>query len=70
MKLPGFVRQQRSGEEKLASLRAAIHRLATAHRALAAEAQGRSADNLTDKLAELASAGANLGNFYQSLPAK
>jgi hypothetical protein len=70
MKLPGFVRQQRTGEARLESLRAAVNRLATAHRALAAEAQGRNAESLADKLAELASAGVNLGNFYQSLPAK
>jgi len=68
MKLPEIVRQQRAADQKLAELRSAIARLAFTHHALAADAQGKTMESLTDKLKELEVAGESLGKFYSSLP--
>lgn len=69
MKLPEIARQQREANEKLASLREAIDKLAQTHHALAAEVRQDNHETLKEKLAELADAGNNLGKFYSSLPA-
>lgn len=70
MKLPEIVREQRAADQQLASLRAAIVRLALTHHALAADAQGDNPESLTAKLGELEAAGNDLGKFYSSLSAK
>lgn len=69
MKLPEIARQQREANDKLASLRDAIDKLAVTHHALAAEAQHNNPQTFKEKLAELADVGNNLGKFYSSLPA-
>jgi len=69
MKLPEIARQQREANEKLASLREAINKLARTHHALAIEVQRDNPETLKEKLAELADVGNNLGKFYSSLPA-
>jgi len=68
MKLPEIARQQREANEKLASLREAINKLAQTHQALAAEAQQDTPETLKEKLSGLADVGNNLGKFYSSLP--
>jgi len=69
MKLPEIARQQREANEKLASLREAIDKLARTHHALALEVQQDNPETLKQKLAELADVGSNLGKFYSSLSA-
>ena len=70
MTLPRIVRQQRASDQELAELRASLVRLALAHHALAAEAQGNNPESLKGKLADLEAAGDNLGKFYSSLPSQ
>ena len=70
MLLPEMVRRRRNADQQLIRLRAAIARLASTHAALAAEAQHSTPESLKGKLADLTAAGASLGTFYSSLPAK
>lgn len=69
MKLPEIVRQQRTADQKLATLHDAIERLAKTHSELSAEAQGKNPESLKDKLQELSSAAGELGTYYSSLSA-
>ncbi len=69
MKLPDIARKQRAAEEKLSDLHQSIQKLAVAHHALAADAQGKTPEALSDKLADLAAAAKDLGKYYSSLSA-
>lgn len=70
MNLPEIVRRQRNADQQLATLRAAIVKLALTHHALAADLQGNNPQSLKSKLDDLAAAGGSLGTFYSFLPAK
>lgn len=70
MKLPELARRQRTADEKLTALQAAILKLALTHHAFAAAAQGNNPESLKDKIGDLAAAGESLGKFYSSLPAQ
>jgi hypothetical protein len=69
MKLPEIVRRQRTTDQRLADLRAAILNLALTHHALAADAQGNNPESLIGKLEDLAAVGDSLGKFTSSAPA-
>jgi hypothetical protein len=69
-KLPSYRRNEQSTDAMLASLQNAIIQLALTHHALAAAAQGNNPETLKARIADLESAGTNLGNYYQSLPTK
>ena len=60
--------QQKSNDQLLAKLQASLTTLAAAHQALAAAAQSKDPQPLSDKLAALVAAGQDLAAFYQSLP--
>lgn len=60
--------QQRANDELLAKLQNTLRSLALTHQALAAAAQGNSAESIQSKIADLAAAGHDLGTFYKSLP--
>ncbi len=64
MKLPELARQQQAADEKLNALQAALLKLSLTHHALAAAAQGNNPESLKDKLSDLQTAGASLGNFF------
>jgi hypothetical protein len=68
MKLPGIVRQERQADERLTALRSSIVRFYLTHHALAGQVQGNNPKTLKGKLADLQTAGSNLGTFYSSLP--
>ncbi len=68
--LPAMARQQQASDLQLSQLSAAIVRLELTHHALAAEAQGNNPESLKQRLAELETAGEDLGKFYSSLPTK
>jgi hypothetical protein len=63
MKLPELARQQSAADERLASLQAAILKLALTHHALAAAAQGNNPESLLQKLGDLETAGESLSKF-------
>jgi hypothetical protein len=68
MKLPQLARQQRTADDQLTNLQAAIVKLALTHHALAAAAQGNNPESLTQKIGDLETAGESLGKFYSTLP--
>jgi hypothetical protein len=67
-KLPAIARQQQASDQQLTLLSAAIYRLELTHHALAAEAQNNNPESLKQKLADIETAGEELGKFYSSLP--
>ena len=69
-KLIAIATQQKANDELLQKLQDAIAKLAEAHRALVVATQGANSEALSQKIAELAAAGQELGNFYRSLPSE
>ncbi len=69
-KLIVIANQQKSNDEMLAELQAALQTLALTHQALAAAAQGNNPETLQQKIADLAAAGADLKNYYKTLSAE
>lgn len=64
------LKNEQSTDAMLADLHSAIGRLAMTHHALAAAAQGNNPEALKARIADLESAGADLGHYYQGLPTK
>jgi hypothetical protein len=59
--------QQKANDDMLAKLQTALHTLDMTHQALAAAAQGNNPESISQKIAELAAAGKDLGNYYKVL---
>ena len=60
--------QQKANDALLAKLQTALHTLAMTHQALAAAAQGNNPESISQKIAELQTAGHDLSTYYKSLP--
>lgn len=69
-KLVGIATEQKANDDLLQKLQDAIAKLAETHGALAVAAQNDDSEALSQKIAELAAAGQELGNFYRSLPSE
>jgi hypothetical protein len=59
--------QQKANDNMLAKLQTALHTLEMTHQALAAAVQGNNPESISQKIAELAAAGKDLGNYYKVL---
>jgi hypothetical protein len=59
--------EKKGNDTMLAKLQASLVNFELTHQALAAAAQGNNPESLSQKIAELAAAGQDLGNFYKSL---
>jgi hypothetical protein len=68
-KLVLIANEKRANDALLAKLQASLVNFELTHQALAAAAQGNNPESLSQKIAELAAAGQDLGNFYKSLSA-
>ena len=69
-KLVGIATEQKANDDLLQRLQDAIAKLAETHGALVVAAQDNNSEALSQKIAELAAAGQELGNFYRSLPSE
>jgi hypothetical protein len=68
VQLPAMAREQQESDRELTQLGAALFQLSLAHQELAADAKGNNPETLKQKLADLESAGEELGKFYSSQP--
>jgi hypothetical protein len=66
-KLPEIAREQKMSDAQLTQLNAALLNLELTHHAFEVDLQGNNPTSITQKLAELAAAGKDLGKFYSSL---
>ncbi len=69
-KLPTYRNDEQNTDDKLGALDDAIKKLKTAHHELMDAANSKDPEALSDRIADFASAGNNLGSFYRSLSGK
>jgi hypothetical protein len=60
--------ERQLNDELLEKLKNCLGSFILTHQALAAAAQGNNPESLSQKIADLAAEGKDLGNFYKSLP--